>query len=107
MKIVRETHMNPAKLILTEPSPSPKGVWGRMVLAMSIVVAATVAVMLLWRAANWPGYAAARALVMGFGIAFGARFGATGRLRGQMTVQLVIGAIGAALFYLVFLLSAS
>jgi hypothetical protein len=78
-----------------------------MVLAMSVVVAASVAVLLLWRMANWPGYSVARALLMGFGIAFGARFGATGRLRGQMTVQIVIGSIAAALFYLVFALSAS
>ena len=61
------------KLIFTEPPPSLKGMWSRTILAMSMVLAATLAVTLLWRTANWPGAAAARALVLGFGIAFGAR----------------------------------
>ena len=94
--------MVPSKVIFTEPPPSLKGVWGRMLLAMSIVLTATLAVTLLWRTANWPGSAAARALVLGFGIAFGARYGAHGRLRGQMTVQIVIGAISAALFFALY-----
>jgi hypothetical protein len=94
--------MVPPKVIFTEPPPSLKGVWGRMLLAMSIVLTATLAVTLLWRTANWPGSAAARALVLGFGIAFGARYGAHGRLRGQMTVQIVIGAISAALFFALY-----
>ena len=99
--------MVPSKVIFTEPPPSLKGVWGRMLLAMSIVLTATLAVTLLWRTANWPGSAAARALVLGFGIAFGARYGAHGRLRGQMTVQIVIGAISAALFFALWVSSAS
>ena len=99
--------MGPPKLIFTEPPPSLKGVWGRTIVAMSIVLAATLAVTLLWRTANWPGSAAARALVLGFGIAFGARYGAHGRLRGQMTVQIVIGAISAALFFALWVSSAS
>jgi hypothetical protein len=91
--------MTPQKIIFTGPPPAPKELWRRTVLAMSIVLAATLSVTLLWRAEHWPGSAAVRAVVLGFGIAFGARYGAHGRIRGQVAVQLVIGAISATLFY--------
>ena len=99
--------MVPQKPILAERPPTVNGVWRRTLLAVSIVLAATFAVTLLWRTTNWPGSAAAQALVLGFGIAFGARFGSTGRLRGQVTVPVIIGVISAALFFAIHVLSAS
>ena len=74
----------------------------RSTLAVSVVLAATIIVTLLWRAEGWPGSVVARALVLGFGIAFGARFGAHGRAGGQMIVQIVIGAVSSALFNVIF-----
>jgi hypothetical protein len=97
---VRDTNVVPRKLIFAGPPPSAKGFWSRSLLAMSVVLAATLVVALLWRWANWPGSALARALVLGFGTAFGARFGSTGRLRGRhVSVPIVIGAVTAGAFF--------
>ena len=100
--------MVPRKLIFTAPPPSPKVLWGRTILAMGAVLAATLIVMVLWRTANWPGSVAARALVLGFGIAFAAPYASTGRLRGpHVTVKVVIGALASGAFFALWKLASS
>lgn len=100
--------MIPRKLIFTEPPPSLNGLLGRTILAMGAVLAASLMIMVLWHSANWPGSTAARALVLGFGIAFAARYASTGRLRGpHVSVQIGIGALSSALFYALWMFASS
>ena len=94
--------MSQQKLIFTGPPPAMGDVWLRTLLAVCAVLALSLLATLLWRAEHWPGSAAVRSLVLGFGMSFGARYGAHGRLRGQILVQVVIGAISSALFFMLF-----